>query len=442
MHRHGPGIVPALVEAGEDLAAGAEVRVQAAVGVVAGEGDVVVAYVVGIARGDDLPVRLQRHGKRLVGASGKVGPHLAAGAEAGVQAAVRVAPNDEHVIPSVSGGGRAHGDDLPVRLDRHGVGIVVASGDAGQHLAVGVEGGVQAAVGVVTGQGQVVVAGPVVGVARGNDLPVRLELQPAVSTVVAAGEVGEHPAVGVEVRIEAAVGVVTGEGEVVGARVVGGAGGHDLPVGLDRHAVGAVGASGEVGQDLAAGAEARVQAPVRVVTCQGKVGVAVVGPVTGHDDFSVRLDRRCISIVIPAAHVGQDPAVPVKAGVQAPVRVVTNHGKLARATGAGRARHHDLPVTLNDDGAGVARHPHTGRDRSSRAEVGVQGPIHVVAGDAEGPVVARAGDHQLAVRLARDGVFVVRARRETRRHPAALAEDGIGRARIANGVRVFLLIGR
>jgi hypothetical protein len=88
----------------------------------------------------------------------------------------------------------------------------------------------------------------------GDDLAVGLDGNG--ESLIKETKIGRHFAPGAETRIEAAVGVVAGKGEVAGA----GATDHDdLAVCLDRNGSCAVGNGAEVSCHLAAGAEAQVE---------------------------------------------------------------------------------------------------------------------------------------------------------------------------------------
>src|SRR5436305_1575918 len=104
----------------------------------------------GIARDHDLVV-LHRH-TQSDSYRPEVSEDLAAVAEAGVQAAIGVVPRQGKPVITVAVGGKARDHDL-VTLHRH-----AQSGSAlpevGEDLAAVAEPGVQAAVGVVPGQGK------------------------------------------------------------------------------------------------------------------------------------------------------------------------------------------------------------------------------------------------------------------------------------------------
>ena len=148
------GAVVVLREVRDDLAVAAERGVEGAVVVEASHAEAagVLAAEAGVARDDDLPVGLDRHAAGAVAAArasvGELDGRHAAGPERGVDAPVGLVPDDVDPVPARLRPGVAGDDDLPVGLDRHGVGRVVPDADAGRHLAVAVEGGIERAVGV------------------------------------------------------------------------------------------------------------------------------------------------------------------------------------------------------------------------------------------------------------------------------------------------------
>src|SRR5262249_20097509 len=117
-----------LAEGGADRAAGAEGGVRAAVGVEPGHGEVAVGR---CASHHDLAVRLDGHGVAGVvgGTRGKVGGHLAVAVEAGVEAAVGVVPHERDVgAPAGRAEGLPHDHDLAVGLQGDAVGLLPGNG--------------------------------------------------------------------------------------------------------------------------------------------------------------------------------------------------------------------------------------------------------------------------------------------------------------------------
>ena len=101
-------------------------------------------------------------------------------------------------------------DDLAIVLERHPV-RTLAAPEVGRLPAVAGEARVEGAVRVVAGEGEVAEAG--LGAASRNDLAVALQRHPG-RPVDVPTEVGRLPAVAGEARVERAVGVVAGEREV------------------------------------------------------------------------------------------------------------------------------------------------------------------------------------------------------------------------------------
>jgi hypothetical protein len=144
-------------------------------------------------------------------------------------------------------------DDLAVDLNSHCECLAVAR-EGCCHLAPDAEARIETAVGVEAGKGELTTESLRGGASGGDDLTVRLDGNG--ESLIKQTNIGRHFAPSAETRIEAAVGVVAGKGEVEGA----GATDHDeLAVRLDRNGSCAVGNGAEVGCHLAAGAEAQVE---------------------------------------------------------------------------------------------------------------------------------------------------------------------------------------
>src|SRR5438034_4475815 len=103
-------------------------------------------------------------------------------------------------------------------------------------------------------------------------------------------DVRRHLAAGAERRIETPVGAVAGNAKVVkpGEGTLHGAGRDDVAVGLQRDGEGLVGAPGEISRHLATGSERRVEAAIRVVAGNGEVGPGPGPRPSGHHDLAVR----------------------------------------------------------------------------------------------------------------------------------------------------------
>src|SRR5262249_46684388 len=141
--------------------------VEAAVGVVADHGDIVLAAVVAGAGDDDLAIPVDGHavGAIIQGANGSrqhAGP-----AKGGVETPVGVIADESEVVgaPDVAIAGD---DDLAVAVDGDASGHVIAGTDVGGYLSCSVKGGVETAVGVVPDHGKIIV-GCRAGARAGND---------------------------------------------------------------------------------------------------------------------------------------------------------------------------------------------------------------------------------------------------------------------------------
>ena len=187
------------VEACRGLAAGSEVGVEGAVGVVAHDGEVFVA-----GAGDDhLAVGLQRQALRVVSGDARsdIGERHTVGVEACVKGAVGVIAHGAEVVAPLSGY-----DDLAIGLQRNIDPPVVGDSDD----AVGVEGCVEASVGVVAHHSKICA-----GCADHNQFSVALH-DDCIGAVLLErrAHVGGDDAVGVEGCVEASVDVVAHHPEV------------------------------------------------------------------------------------------------------------------------------------------------------------------------------------------------------------------------------------
>lgn len=98
-----------------------EAAVEAAVGEVAHQGQVVLEYVSIRQAGDDeFPVRLQQHGESLVVTAGKIGRHASISPERCIQSAVRLVARQGDVRGEPSEIHASGRDELAVRLDYQG----------------------------------------------------------------------------------------------------------------------------------------------------------------------------------------------------------------------------------------------------------------------------------------------------------------------------------
>ena len=165
----------------------------------------------------------------------------------------------------------------------------VIAPEAGKHLAVSVERVVHRTIGIKAGQGEI--GSTCDTVARCDYLAVGLNG----NGVGFIGVVSNNPqgdlAAAAEAAIEAPVGVVTSQRE----QAIHHACGNDLTVRLDSHRIGEVDASKNRGHFTVA-VEGRVKRTVSVVTGQGKAtGHAINQLVSRSDNFAVRLDRNGVN---------------------------------------------------------------------------------------------------------------------------------------------------
>ena len=130
--------------------------------------------------------------------------------------------------------------DLAIAVDGEAVGLVVRGAEVGGDLPITSKGRIEAAVAVIAGQCKVPGAARLGRTTRHHDLAIRLDGD-APGLVVRAGEVGGDLPINIEGRVQAAVAVVAGQGEVIGAEAIARTTRHhDLAIGLDGDAVGIV----------------------------------------------------------------------------------------------------------------------------------------------------------------------------------------------------------
>src|SRR5207253_586183 len=194
------GVVAGAPDRGGDLSARPEGRIETAVGVVADQGEVVVDADERIAGRRELPDGLEDQcGDAVVVAADRSGD-LAAGAEGRIEAAVGVVADDREVGGDAVVPRRARGDQLPVGLEDEGGCTGGVDPDRGAGRSTRAEGRIEAAVGVVADEGE----GRLADVRSGrNQLPVGLEGE-CVYVRRAGPERGGRLATRTESRVEAA----------------------------------------------------------------------------------------------------------------------------------------------------------------------------------------------------------------------------------------------
>src|SRR5207237_732351 len=155
---------------GGDLPPGAEARIEAAVGAVAHESEGDTAGAGGVARRDELSVRLQDERKGLVVEAADGGGDLPPGAEARIERAVGVVAR-ERERGAAGPCGVARRDELPIGLQDERGDLVVDVAEWSDDLPARTEAPIQAAVGPVACKGEY---GPASGerATRRHELPV------------------------------------------------------------------------------------------------------------------------------------------------------------------------------------------------------------------------------------------------------------------------------
>jgi hypothetical protein len=291
-----------------DLAAGAEGGVQAAVLVQPEHADG-VPEIPKTTDDNELVVRLGGEGGQgTADRLGKGSADHAAGTEGVVQATVGLVALQDEVRDASVGridGPAAHDDNLAMLAQGNSPNSLGPALDGSDNLAAAAEAGVQSAVGFVPSNGDArygvsgAGCGAGEGIAGGHDLPNRIQGHGNNSGGMVASELGKDLAAGTEGFVQAAADGVSGERERLQSRVaiVGQAGRHDLAVALDYDAVGDASAAGADSRGhLAAGAERRVEAAIRVEARQGdrrkRIAQAVLARVreTGGNDPALDID--------------------------------------------------------------------------------------------------------------------------------------------------------
>ncbi len=310
------------------------------------------------------------------------------------------------------------------------------------HLAVGAEGGIDAAVAVELRQPEVIDDRGFVDVLADQQLAARCQGDPN----RIASRQGDD-AVRAEGIVEGAVSRVARHDAAVGRAVVGISTQHNRIVGLDRDSgAHATHAAAEVGNHDTGLSKRRVEEAVGGVAGQGdRAGTRAVG-VADRDQVAVRLHAEGFDHGPAVAYLRRDPAraVGAEAGVDAAVGIDAHEGEFSGVPNAG---HDDLAVRLKEVGKGLlAAVGAAGRDEvrdddpPARAEAGIQRPGgRVVAGerhvrDAIDPVRRGTNQHDLAVGLQESrvsdvaGLAPANGRPEVRLNVAVDAEAGIERA--------------
>ena len=254
-------------------------------------------------------------------------------------------------------------------MNGHGIGIIICA-KIDDELAIAVEAPIQAAIGIVARQGKVIVAA-VIGETNDNDLAICLHSH-GPAHIIQAIEVSGEQAAGAKSAIQAAIGVVARQGEIIAIAAVG--------VRLPSHNDSAICLQGngitiiiaaEVSDHEAAGAKTGVQAAVIVVARQGKV----LASAAGGNDLAIRLNDDTHGIVV-AAEVSDDDAAGAEAGIQGAVIVVTRQAKVAAAAGAGAPCHNELAIGLQGQTAAIAVVGESSGYQATVTEAGIQRPAH------------------------------------------------------------------
>ena len=275
----------------------------------ASQGEIVVAAAMRPARHQDIAVALDRHLLADILPPVEIDCRNSGGVERGVEAAVAVVAHEGKVL--ITAVVRLTRHQYPaVALDGDALGRIVASPHGRPDNAIGAERRIEAAIDVVAHDGKILVAA-IMGLARHENAAVTLNRN-VVTDIRPPDDGRRDNAVGAEGRVEAAVGVVTHQGEVpVHAGIVR-ARRKDLAIALERDVIEEIVARPDGRDDPTVGAEGLVETAVGVVACEGEIAVAAIGGVAGNHDLAVALDRDAIGEIMPPPEVRGDNPRPVK----------------------------------------------------------------------------------------------------------------------------------
>jgi len=136
-------------------------------------------------------------------------------------------------------------------------------------------------------------------------------------------------------------------------------------------------AAAEPRDDLSGGTEARVQAPIRVVTRQGEILVTADIGTPGRDQLPVGLLDQGDDKVLTSER-GQHAPTGAKARIEAAVRVVSRQREIIgrRVAGIGEPTRDQLAVRLHEQGNGSLETTEVAED----APIGIEARIEIAGG--------------------------------------------------------------
>ena len=393
-----------------------------------------------VSRDHDLSVALDRYAVWFVIGASYICRDLAIAVKCGVEAAVGVVTRQCEVPVSaivIIAGSCDY--DLCVALDRYAVCKIIRTSYIGRDLAIAVKCGIQAAVGAVTRQCEFIAA-PNIAESCDHDLSVALDRY-AECIIIGASYSCRDLAIAVKCGIQAAVGVVTRQCEVIVAPIIAVSCDHDHSVALDRYAACKIIGASYICRDLAIAVKGGIQAAVGVVTRQCEVPVAAIKAGSCDHDLSVALDRYAESSIIDASYICRDLAIAVKGGIEAAVGVVTRQYKFIGSPIIAGSRDQDLPVALDRYAVCfIIGASYSCRDLAIAVKCGIQAAVGVVARQCEvivASIKADSCDHDLSVALdryaacfiseasysCRDLTITIKSGIEVASHQCALAEN-------------------
>ena len=443
LHRQRARPIDAVAEIGEHPAIMRERGVEAAIDVVAGQCDVAVARVdLRLPGHHDAAVGLQRHAEGQIIIRAHVGQHPTATAEAGIETAINVVTRQREIVADAVVGD-AGGDDPAVGLQRQAPCRIRTAGKIGQYFATDAERHVQRAVAVVAQQREV--AGLKIASAAGDHDPAIALQHCAVGSGAAGADRGDHLAAVAETGIDTAVGIQAQQREIAAV-----AGQHNAAIGLQRDAPGDVVAGAEHDDHLAANAETAIEAAVGGVAGEREIVVDAVAAAPGHQHATIGRGGDRVSTVDARTNGGGDPAGLAEGGIELAVGAIARQREIAVGVGAAAAGQQDAAVSQHRQGVTlvIRRGDRAGIFAAMQVEARRVVAAAAVDGQAHGQglavdvtaAIARADHHLVAVIVI--GVVAAACHRQVdKAQGAALAVEqefvGVGAAEaVENGLAV------
>ncbi len=360
------------------LAGTVEASIQCTGGIVAHQGNLVESAAYAIPRQQYLAIALRGDvvGNIIPGADG--GGHLAASTEGGIQAAIAVVAHQGEIkIGAV--GTVARQQYLAIVLQRQAVAHVMGGANAGSDDAGTAEGGIQRTVCVIPRQYKVVI-GAIEVVAADHNLAVLLDHH-TVGFIRPGAHGSSHLAASTEGGIQAAIAVVTHQCQIIVGAVEAIPSHHNLAVCLQVNTPADIGCRPDGRSQFAIGIKGGIQRTTGRQPDHGEIVVGADPAIARHHNPAIVLHRQAGGKIIRRAHGNHGNAGHAKGGVQTAVGVVTNHLEVVVGAVEDVARHQHLAVGLYRHGVG---HVVRGAAQRDRAGSQIKGRRVIDAGNHHG----------------------------------------------------------